>query len=175
MVTRIFILGYMGAGKTTIARRLAQRLGWRFFDTDKMVEESTGLSIDEYFKKNGEGAFRQLETKVLQCTAELDHVVVSTGGGTPCFNQNMDWMNKHGFTVFVQVSAESAVSRLLSSKNRRPLLENKSREELMAYVKQHYTSRLPFYQQAQMTIKGENLSVDDLLVMIRLYEEVDKD
>ncbi len=174
MITRIYIVGYMGAGKTTISRRLAKRLGWRFADIDHLIEEKTQLSIDSYFKKYGEMAFRKIETEVLQTTGNFENIIISTGGGTPCFNQNMEWMNAHGFTVFVQVSAESAASRLMSSKNHRPLLENKSGEELLDYVKQHYAARLPYYQKARMTIKGENLNVDDLLIMIQLYEEGNK-
>ena len=153
----------MGAGKTTTARRLAQRLGWEVADTDAMFEEKYRISVCDFFKKYDEDLYRKLESEVLKSTESMENVVVSTGGGTACYFDNMDWMNRHGLTVFLRISSTAAVARVLHSRHKRPLAEGKSEAELMEFVNQHYASRLPFYEQAQITVKSEDLDLDDLV------------
>lgn len=165
-MSRIYLIGYMGAGKTTTARRLANRLGYEVCDTDAMLEEKYKISIDDFFHKYDESLFRKLETQILQSTAELDNVVVSTGGGTACFNDNITWMNLHGTTVFLRISPQSAVNRLMHSKKKRPLTEDKTEEELTEYVQRHYASRMPFYEQAKIAVKAEDLDLDNLIKLI---------
>ena len=165
-MSRIYLVGYMGAGKTTVARRLASRLGYDVFDTDAMFEEKYKISVDDFFHKYDEALFRKLETQILQSTENLDDAVISTGGGTSCFNDNMAWMNAHGTTVFLRISPQAAVDRLLHSKKKRPLAENKSEAELTEYVQSHYASRLTFYEQAKISVKAENLDADDLIKLI---------
>ena len=100
---------------------------------------------------------------MLKSTESMENVVVSTGGGTACYFDNMDWMNRHGLTVFLRISSTAAVDRVLHSRHKRPLAEGKSEAELMEFVNQHYASRLPFYEQAQITVKSEDLDLDDLV------------
>ena len=156
----------MGAGKTTAARRLANRLGWDVADTDDMFEAKYHISVCDFFHKYDEPLYRKLESEVLKSTESLENVVISTGGGTACYFDNMEWMNQHGLTIFMRISTEAVVDRLMHAKRKRPLAEGKSEEELTAFVEQHYTSRLPFYEQACITVKSEDLDLDDLVRQI---------
>ena len=159
----------MGAGKTTTAKRLANRLGWDETDTDALFEEKYRISVDDFFQKYDEPLYRKLESEVLKSTEKLENTVISTGGGTACYFDNMEWMNQHGLTVFLQISPKAAVDRVLHSRHKRPLARGKSEEELMDYVNWHYASRMPFYEQAKITVKSEDLDLDNLL---RLVEEI---
>ena len=163
---RIYIVGYMGAGKTTTARRLAQRMGWEVVDTDALFEEKYKISVNDFFNKYDEALYRKLESEVLKATESLDHVVVSTGGGTACYFDNMEWMNQHGLTVFMCISPKAAVDRVIHSRHKRPLAEGKSEEELTEFVNQHYASRMPFYEQARITVKSEDFDLEDLIRQI---------
>ena len=171
-MNRIYIVGYMGAGKTTAARRLAQRLGWEVADTDALFEEKYKSSVCDFFNKYDEPLYRKLESEVLKETENLENVVVSTGGGTACYFDNIDWMNQHGLTVFLRISEKAVVNRLLHAKRKRPLAEGKSETELTAFVNQHYSSRLPFYEQAKITVTAEDLDLDNLIQLIE--NETDK-
>ena len=157
----------MGAGKTTAARRLAQRLGWEVVDTDAMFEEKYKISVNDFFNKYDEPLYRKLESEVLKETENLKNTVISTGGGTACYFDNMEWMNQHGLTVFLRISEKAVVDRLLHAKRKRPLAVVKSEEELIEFVKIHYNSRMTFYEQAQITVKSEDFDVDGLMNTIK--------
>ena len=163
---KVYIVGYMGAGKTTAARRLAQRLGWGVADTDALFEEKYKISVNDFFNKYDEPLYRKLESEVLKSTESLENVVVSTGGGTACYFDNMEWMNQHGLTVFLRISPQAAVDRVIHSRHKRPLVEGKTEEELTEFVQRHYTSRLHYYEQAQITVKAEDLDLENLIEMI---------
>ena len=165
-MNRIYIVGYMGAGKTTTARRLAQRMGWEVVDTDALFEEKYKISVNDFFNKYDEPLYRKLESEVLKATESLEHVVVSTGGGTACYFDNMEWMNQHGLTVFMRISPQAAVDRVIHSRHKRPLAEGKSEEELTEFVNRHYASRMPFYEQAQITVKSEDFDLEDAIKKI---------
>ena len=165
-MNKVFLVGYMGAGKTTAARRLAQRLGWEVADTDDLFEAKYKISVCDFFNKYDEPLYRKLESEVLKETEKLENVVISTGGGTACYFDNMDWMNQHGLTVFLRISQKAVVDRLVHAKRKRPLAEGKTEEELAAFVEQHYTERLPFYEQARITVKAEDLDLDSLVKQI---------
>ena len=156
----------MGAGKTTTARRLANQLGWEVVDTDALFEEKFKISVCDFFNKYDEPLYRKLESEVLKSTESLENVVISTGGGTACYFDNMEWMNQHGQTVFLRISQKAVVDRLLHAKRKRPLAKGKSEAELTEFVQQHYTSRLPYYEQAQITVKAEDLDLEGLVRLI---------
>ena len=166
-MNKIYLVGYMGAGKTTTARRLAQRLGWEVADTDALFEEKYKISVNDFFNKYDEPLYRKLESEVLKATEGLENVVVSTGGGTACYFDNMEWMNSHGLTVFLRISPQAAVDRVIHSRHKRPLAEGKSEKELTEFVNSHYASRMPFYEQARLTVKSEDLDVEGLLLSIK--------
>ena len=165
-MNRIYIVGYMGAGKTTAARHLASHLGWEVVDTDALFEEKYKISVCDFFTKYDEPLYRKLESEVLKSTENLDNVVISTGGGTACYFDNMEWMNQHGLTVFLRISQTAVVDRLLHAKRKRPLAEGKTESELTEFVNRHYTARLPFYEQAKITVKAENLDLENLIKQI---------
>ena len=166
-MNKIYLVGYMGAGKTTTACRLAQRLGWEVADTDALFEEKYKISVNDFFNKYDEPLYRKLESEVLKATEGLENVVVSTGGGTACYFDNMEWMNSHGLTVFLRISPQAAVDRVIHSRHKRPLAEGKSEKELTEFVNSHYASRMPFYEQARLTVKSEDLDVEGLLLSIK--------
>lgn len=166
-MNRIYIVGYMGAGKTTAAKRIATRLGWDVADTDAMFEEKYRISIHDFFNKYDETLFRKLESEVLKTTENMENTVISTGGGLACHCDNMEWMNRHGLTVFMRISPEAAADRILHSKRKRPLTDNKNEVELAEYIRQHYAERLPFYEQAQITVKSEDFDLDSFMNLIK--------
>lgn len=166
MPQRIYIIGYMGAGKSGVAKQLAARIGWQSCDTDSMFEDKYKITINDFFAKYGQDLFRKLESDILHSTAQMDKVVVATGGGMPCFFDNMDFMNNNGLTVFLSMSAKSAAIRLSQTKKKRPLTKGLSGDELLRFVEQQYEQRLPFYTQAQMTFKAENCDVENIAITI---------
>ena len=170
-MNRIYLVGYMGAGKTTAAKRIANRLGWEVADTDTLFEEKYKISVDDFFQKYDEQLYRKLESEILKSTENLANTVISTGGGTACYFDNMDWMNRHGLTVFMRISPKAAVDRVLHSRHKRPLVRGKTEAELTEFVEQHYASRLPFYEQAQITVKSEDFDLEGLMGMIENYRK----
>ena len=164
---RIFLVGYMGAGKTTTGKRLARRLGLDCYDTDHLFEEKYCISTDDFFHKYDEPLYRKLEAQVLRSTEQYDNVVISTGGGTACFFDNIDWMNEHGITIFLKISPQTVIDRLSKSKVKRPLVMGKSIEELTDFVHKTYTERMPFYEKAQLVFKGENCDLEAIVEALR--------
>lgn len=165
-MVRIYLVGYMGAGKSTTSKRLARRLGMESYDTDRLFEEKYHISASDFFKKYDEALYRRLETQILHDTINYEHAVIATGGGTACFNNNMEWMNQHGFTIFLKISPQTAINRLSQSKVRRPLVFGKTTEELTAFIQKNYAERMPFYEQAQLIFKGEDCDIDALTASI---------
>ena len=154
---RIFLIGYMGAGKTTLGKAFAREMGLTFVDLDWYIEERFHKSIRQLFTERGEDGFRELEKRMLHEAAEFEDVVISTGGGTPCFLDNMEYMNTMGDTIFLDVDIKVLFRRLKVAKQQRPLLVQKTDEELMAFIAENLQKRLPFYTKAKHVFNGENL------------------
>ena len=154
---RIFLIGYMGAGKTTLGKAFARAMGLTFIDLDWYIEERFHKTIRELFTERGEDAFRDLERRMLHEVGEFEDVVISVGGGTPCFFDNVDYMNSVGETVFLDVDIRVLFRRLKIAKQQRPLLDGKSDEELMQFIQEALQNRLPFYTRAKHTFNGEKL------------------
>jgi shikimate kinase len=154
----------MGCGKSTLGRKLAQRLNLCFIDLDKYIEERNFRTIPSIFAEEGEEGFRQREKKALEEIAEFENLVVATGGGAPCFFGNMELMNRTGVTLYIAPPVEVLVERLLKSKNERPLIKGKSREELISFIDENLQKRAPFYEKASVIVRDKNnLEVDDVM------------
>ena len=156
-MTRIFLIGYMGAGKTTLGKAFARELGLTFIDLDWYIEARYRKTVQQLFAERGEEGFREVERRMLHEVAEFEDVVVSAGGGTPCFFDNMDYMNVCGDTVFLSVDTEVLFRRLRIAKQQRPLLAEKTDEELRTFIAEALQKRLPFYSKAKYTFCGDEL------------------
>lgn len=154
---RIFLTGYMGAGKTTLGKAFARELNVPFIDLDWYIEERFHKSIRELFVERGEASFRELEQSMLHEVGEFENVVISTGGGTPCFFDNMDYMNKTGQTVFLDVHPDVLFQRLRVATQQRPILQGKTDEELRAFIIETLAKRACFYTQARYRCDGGHL------------------
>lgn len=163
---RIFLLGFMGSGKTTIGRKLARQLGYAFVDLDQVIETRAAMSIPQYFNDFGESAFRELERECLQAGLPKQNVVVATGGGAPCYLDNMAWMNQNGMTVYLMLPPRALASRLKGSTNR-PLIHGLSGEELVSYIENKLAEREPFYKQSKCWVDGLDLSAEKLTEYIK--------
>ena len=159
---RIFLIGYMGSGKTTLGRKLAKILQHQFIDLDQYIEEHEGRSITHIFEEDGEDCFRKLERVYLHKVINEDDVVISTGGGTPCFFDNMDQMNEYGKTIYINMHPKALLPRLKSSKCNRPLLEGKDEKGMLDYVFKTLQSREKYYHKAKKIVMGYNLTARKL-------------
>jgi len=158
----IFFVGFMGCGKTTWSRKLAAKLGYEFIDLDLVLEEQAGMSIAEYFSSFGEESFRELESAVLKQTKYPENAVVSTGGGLPCFFDNMEWMKANGKTVYIKLSPKTLADRLENGKAKRPLLRDKHGDELIAFITDKLSEREDFYLKAAFIADGLHMSPEYL-------------
>lgn len=170
MVDRVFLVGYMGSGKSTIGRHVARGLGWRFVDMDDYVEARIGCAISDYFASHGEEAFRKAEAEAVRELAKEEKVVVATGGGAPCFMGNMDEMRRAGLVIYIEVSPANLAKRLKSAKAKRPIIAGKTDEELEQFIAAHLEKRDPFYRQAQMVVDGEALPFSAYKMFIEAFE-----
>ena len=164
----IFLIGFMGCGKTTLARKLASRLGYMFIDIDHVIEAQEGITIAGYFAKYGEDAFRKLESEVLQQTKYPEHAVISTGGGLPCFFYNMQWMNARGKTIYIRLSPKTLAARLEHEKEKRPLLLEKHGDELVAFIADKLLERDKFYMQATIVADGLSLTAEKAETLLKI-------
>ena len=147
----------MGAGKTTLGRALAQTIGIQFIDLDNHIEERFHKTIGQIFSENGEDYFRDLERRMLHEVGEFENVVISTGGGTPCFFDNVEYMNGQGTTVFLDVPEERLFIRLSIARNNRPLIKEKNDEELKSFISEQLGKRRPHYEKAQYRFIADKL------------------
>jgi len=163
---RIFLIGFMGCGKTTLAKKLSAKLGYQLVDLDHEIEHKLGQSIASFFDEKGEDAFRKLESEMLKTLNYNQNTVVATGGGTPCFFDNMDWMNATGHTIYIEMPVTGLASRLQGGKASRPLLKDLNQQEIQKYIEQKLSDRQKYYQKAKSIVNGINLSADDLRALI---------
>jgi shikimate kinase len=162
MDTRIFLIGFMGSGKSTLGAQLARLVGYQFIDMDHMIEETAEMSILEIFNDHGEEVFRKWEYDILHELCRREKLVISTGGGAPCHSNMMDLMNTHGTTIYLKLSPEALKTRLIQSSAERPLIMGKSEPELLDFIKSLLEKREPFYKQATHIVDGISLQSQDL-------------
>lgn len=168
---KIFLIGFMGCGKSTLGRKLAATLNLTFIDLDTFLEERYFRTIPQIFAEEGEDSFRSKERKVLEEVSAFDNVIVATGGGAPCFFDNMELMNSSGFCVFLDVAVESLVYRLIHAKVERPLIKGKSPEELHGFIEMMMQKRRPFYEKASYILKGAEISPEQVMELIKHKSE----
>ena len=149
---RIIIIGYMGAGKTTVGKALAKAMGLTFYDLDWYIESRMRKTVKEIFDESGEEAFRRIQHNMLHEVAEFEDVVVSCGGGTPCFFDNMEYMNRQGDTLYLKASPDVLFGHLRMGKSVRPLLLGKTPEQVKDFIGKQLKQREPFYSQARHTL-----------------------
>ncbi|RZK42247.1 MAG: dephospho-CoA kinase [Pedobacter sp.] len=163
---KVFLIGFMGCGKSTKARQLANKLNCPVIDLDAVIVAQQKQSIAEYFSEYGEKSFRELERETLKNYPYPETCIIATGGGLPCFFDNMDWMNENGRTVYLQMTPPQLVSRL-HNREKRPLLKGMDDEQLLAFVKLKLEERNPFYTQAQLVVDAFSLEVDELVASLK--------
>ena len=149
---RIVLIGYMGSGKTTVGMALAKEIGLPFYDLDWYIESRMRKKVSQIFAERGEEGFRQIERNMLHEVAEFEDVVISCGGGTPCFFDNMDYLNQQGQVVYLRCEPEVLRQHLLMGKGDRPLLKGKSADELVSFISEQVAYREQFYTKARYTL-----------------------
>lgn len=176
----VFLIGFMGSGKNWWGSTLAGKLDIPFVDLDKEIELSTGMDIVSIFEEKGEAFFRDKETAVLQSLydkltvkvtsndspGKFATAIIATGGGTPCFGENMQWMNQHGLTVWLNPSIAELVERLEKETGKRPLLKGKTVEELIIFIEKKLAERNPFYNLAKIEIKNTHIAVEEFINLL---------
>lgn len=162
----IFLIGFMGCGKSTLGKRLARKINYEFMDMDTIIEEKEGMSVREIFEKKGEAWFRESESVFLKSLDPSKNIVVATGGGAPCFGDNMELMNTIGTTVYLKMSPSSLASRLENARHVRPLIKNLTPGLLPDFIQERLKEREPWYSRASCIIKGENVKPDHVISLV---------
>lgn len=160
----------MGSGKSHVGKRLAPRMGYEFIDLDHLIETNAGKKIAAIFQTEGEEHFRQLESATLKSLGKKDKIIISTGGGAPCFFDNMEWMKKHGKTVFLDVETSILVERLLPRTAHRPLLTGKSPKEIADFIEGKLAERRKDYEQSEIVLVQEEVKMDRVTILAELLE-----
>lgn len=149
---RVILIGYMGAGKTTFGKALAQQMDMTFCDLDWYIEEQNRTTISQIFKNEGETAFREKEREALHKVMQQDNLILAVGGGTPCFYDNIDFMNQHAHTIYLSATPETLKAHIRMGGSKRPLVDGKTDEELTEFITTSLKKRESYYQKAADTI-----------------------
>ena len=166
---KVFLIGMMGSGKTFWAERLKKKLKVPAYDLDYLIELMDERSIAEMFEQSGEEYFRKEEAKMLRLFKEKKQFILSCGGGTPCFSDNMNWMNKNGITIWLDEPLAILAERLDREKVHRPLIKNIKSSELIGFLSQKLTERLTYYQQSQHRLTNLQITESNLLKIIKQH------
>ncbi|GGC45935.1 shikimate kinase [Parapedobacter defluvii] len=163
----VFLIGFMGSGKTTWGRKLATKTGRAFIDLDEVIVNRIGMPIADYFLQHGESAFRQIESETLKNLPLAEPAIVSTGGGTPCYFDNMEWMNNTGTTIYFHLPPKALWDRLIQTDiASRPALKGLSGQALLADITSKLADRAPYYEQATHVVNQLSLQLDELTTLI---------
>jgi shikimate kinase len=158
----IYLTGFMGSGKSTLGKRLANLMGLPFIDLDAEIERQEGKSISEIFSCDGEEYFRKAESAVLRSLKTDTGAVVATGGGAPCFGSNIDFMNSTGITVYLKMNPAALASRVATGSANRPLLKGLTGDELLSYITERLNEREPWYMKSAIVFEGLNAEASEL-------------
>jgi shikimate kinase len=163
---KIFLIGFMGSGKTHWGRLWSADSLFSFVDLDHAIEKEEGKTIAKIFEEKGEQYFRELETSTLRSFNEDENIIIACGGGTPCFNNNMQWMNEHGVTVYLRATPKQLANRLAKEQEQRPLLHSVDKHELENFIEEKLNEREAFYSEAQIILDEENATVETIKEII---------
>lgn len=166
---KFFLIGMMGTGKSFWAKKMAKKIKSGAYDLDHLIESLEDKTISELFAEDGEAYFRQAESKILRWFGEKKSYVLATGGGTPCFNDNMKWMNKEGITIWIDSPVETLVERLIPEKDHRPLIRDLSNTALADFLSGKLLERMPFYSQATYHLKADDINEKNFMNIIRKH------
>lgn len=164
---RIYLIGYMGCGKSTLGRKLAAMLKLSFVDLDTFLEEKYFRTIPQIFAEEGEAGFRLKEQRVLHEVAAFDNIIVATGGGAPCFFDNMEVMNQSGYCIFLDIDTPTLVNRLIHARIERPIIKGKSADELHHFIEEMMQKRRPFYEKAHYILKGSEIRPEQVVELLK--------
>lgn len=164
---KIYLIGFMGSGKTYRGRQLSEKLSIPFFDLDEQIVAHEGKSINEIFENNGEEYFRMLEKDLLHIITEShDSMIMACGGGAPCYFNNIEYMNRSGTTVWLNTPLDVLAARLLKEKDHRPLLKDLTHDQLKAYIIKKFADRKIYYEQAAIVADDDHMELDELIQKI---------
>ncbi|WP_282036032.1 shikimate kinase [Saccharicrinis aurantiacus] len=167
MTQRVYLIGYMGSGKSTMGRWIAEAMNWNFIDLDHYIENKYHKTIPQIFEEDGETHFRKIESICLKEVSDIENIIIGAGGGTPCFFDNMELMNQTGLSIYLHLTPQVVFDRLMTSKNKRPLIEGKSGEELLQFISEKLEERELYYNKAQVIAEGATWTVEDFLKVIQ--------
>ena len=159
---RIFLIGFMGSGKSSWGRQWAERYNYKFVDLDEAIEAKEGESVAMIFEKKGETVFRLWETRVLRTMGQNDNCIIACGGGTPCFHDNMDWIKEHGTSCYLEASPAFILERVKDEKDKRPLIRKMNEAELLFFIEKTLKERMPYYSRADHHLQVETLTITSL-------------
>ena len=163
----VYLLGFMGSGKTTLGKKLSKRLGTTYIDLDTAIEDIEGRSVSKIFSDEGEDYFRRIESEVLRSSSKIPNLIISCGGGTPCFEGNMDYMNKTGQTVYIEMTAAALLSRLKKSREKQAPYSKFRRQETFIIYKSTLGEREEWYRKAKHIIGGLNPDITQLSSLLQ--------
>ena len=165
---KVILIGYMGSGKSVIAKRLAELLDFRFIDTDEWIEARSCKTIPQIFSEEGEASFRTKEKECLEFLVDQEDIVLATGGGMPCFNQSIDLMLELGETIYLKATVDTLVARLWQGRSGRPILKDfKHKDELQDFISDHLSNRISFYERAKYIVQVDDKSVEQIAQEIK--------
>ena len=165
---RFFLIGYMGSGKTSMGKLLAKKLAYDFVDLDAFIETKYHKTVSQIFAELGESKFREIEHDCLRLVGEFEKAIISTGGGSPCYYDNMEYMNSHGLTIYLKLTPEQLAVRLETSRvGKRPLLAERKGGELRHFITEGLLTREPFYSQAHVVLSGSDEEIIDKILQIK--------
>lgn len=168
-INRIYLIGFMGSGKSTIGKMLAQYLQLAFYDMDTLIEAKAQKTINEIFTEEGENEFRLIEKDVLHKTEQLEKAIIATGGGAPCHFDNMDWIGQHGMSLYLRASPFLIAQRLRFQQSHRPLIKELNDDELLDFIDSKLMERSPFYEQADMIYDQDERTAAAMASELALY------
>ena len=163
---RVFLIGFMGAGKSYWGKIWAEKSGMTFFDLDEIIEAKEQMTIDEIFDKKGEIYFRQIESVTLRNMLDFDNSIIACGGGTPCYTDNMKWMNENGLTVFIKAKAQTLLQNMSHEIEKRPLFNKINQAEILTFIEQKLKERDLYYTSAKKTLLIEAINSESIDLLI---------